>query len=65
MSKVPWIAFKVLAAGAIQPREGIQYAFDGGADFICLGMFDYQVEEDARLIQQCAAQAASRKRPWR
>ena len=63
--KVPWIAFKVLAAGAIQPRAGIQYAFDGGADFICLGMFDYQVEEDARLIQECAAQAASRKRPWR
>ena len=63
--KVPWIAFKVLAAGAIQPREGIQYAFDGGADFICLGMFDYQVEEDARLIQQCATHAASRKRPWR
>ena len=25
--KVPWIAFKVLAAGAIPPEEGFQYAF--------------------------------------
>jgi hypothetical protein len=62
--KVPWIAFKVLAAGAIRPNDGIQYAFDHGADFICLGMFDYQVEEDAQLIQKCAAQAAHRRRPW-
>ena len=62
--KVPWIAFKVLAAGAIQPKDGIQYAFDSGADFICLGMFDFQVEEDARLVRQCVARARNRKRPW-
>ena len=62
--KVPWIAFKVLAAGAIPPRDGIQYAFDTGADFICLGMFDFQVEEDARLIRECVARAKNRKRPW-
>jgi len=62
--RVPWIAFKVLAAGAIPPKEGIQYAFDSGADFICLGMFDFQVEDDARLIRQCAAKAKHRKRPW-
>ncbi len=54
---VPWIAFKVLAAGAIPAPEGIQYAFDNGADFICLGMFDFQVEEDARLIRDCVARA--------
>ncbi len=62
--KVPWIAFKVLAAGAIPPEEGIQYAFDNGADFICLGMFDFQVEQDARLVRQCVARAQNRKRPW-
>ena len=28
--KIPWIAFKVLAAGAIPPEEGIQFAFDSG-----------------------------------
>ncbi len=62
--KVPWIAFKVLAAGAIPPKDGIQYAFDSGADFICLGMFDFQVEEDARLIRESVVKAKNRKRPW-
>lgn len=62
--KVPWIAFKVLAAGAIPPEEGIQFAFDHGADFICLGMFDFQVEKDAELIRKCAERAKDRKRPW-
>ncbi len=61
---VPWIAFKVLAAGAIKPEDGIQYAFDSGADFICLGMFDFQVEDDARLIRKCVKKARKRKRPW-
>ena len=41
---VPWIAFKVLAAGAIAPADGFQYAFAGGADFLCVGMFDFQVD---------------------
>ncbi len=38
-----WIAFKGLVAGAIPPREGFAYALDSGADFICVGMFDFQV----------------------
>lgn len=62
--KVPWIAFKVLAAGAIPARRGIQYAFDSGADFICLGMFDFQVEQDAELVRQCSGRDVRRKRPW-
>ena len=62
--KIPWIAFKVLAAGAIPPEEGFQYAFESGADFICVGMFDFQVEEDAELAQGAIAQAKGRKRPW-
>jgi len=62
--KAPWIAFKVLAAGAIPPRDGFKYAFDGGADFICVGMFDFQVEADARLTQTTVAKAKGRKRPW-
>jgi hypothetical protein len=62
--KVPWIAFKVLAAGAIPAEEGIRFAFESGADFICLGMFDFQVKTDAELIRKCAAQAQDRKRPW-
>ncbi|OHB79395.1 MAG: hypothetical protein A2Z25_17740 [Planctomycetes bacterium RBG_16_55_9] len=62
--KVPWIAFKVLAAGAIGPKEGLQYAFTGGADFVCLGMFDFQVEQDAELARNAIAKAQNRKRPW-
>ena len=62
--KVPWIAFKVLAAGAIAPEDGIKYAFQSGADFICLGMFDFQVREDAELTLGAVAESEDRKRPW-
>lgn len=49
--KTPWIAFKVLAAGAIHPREGFKYAFENGADFICAGMFDFQVRENVLVAK--------------
>jgi hypothetical protein len=50
--KVPWIAFKVLAAGAIHPRDGFKYAFENGADFICAGMFDFQVRENVIITKE-------------
>jgi hypothetical protein len=62
--KVPWIAFKVLAAGAIPPKEGFKFAFDSGADVLCVGMFDFQVRRDAVLARQAIAGAQNRKRPW-
>ena len=43
---VPVMGFKVLAAGAIEPADGFNWAFKNGADFICVGMFDFQVVED-------------------
>jgi len=49
--KKPWIAYKVLAAGAIHPREGFRHAFENGADFICVGMYDFQVREDAIIAK--------------
>jgi len=63
----PWIAFKVLAAGAIHPRDGFRFAFEGGADFINVGMFDFQVREDAILARDTIATIANhrRPRPWR
>ncbi len=63
--KVPWIAFKVLAAGAIGVEEGLKYAFESGADFVCLGMFDFQVKEDAELASKAIGASKNRERPWR
>jgi len=60
----PWIAFKVMAAGAIPPKEAFQYAFSNGADFILAGMFDFQVAEDARIAAEVLAGLKSRPRPW-
>ena len=61
----PWIAFKVLAAGAIHPKVGFKYAFDNGADFICVGMYDFQVVEDVNIVVDYLKQKATRRRPWR
>jgi hypothetical protein len=67
MSKVevPWIAFKVLAAGAVHPKEGFGFAFQNGADFIAVGMLDYQVVENAGIAKSCVASHGNRARPWR
>lgn len=61
----PWIAFKVLAAGAIDPAEGIRYAFESGADFVCLGMYDFQVVEDTNIAWDIFDKGFDRTRPWR
>lgn len=62
--KQPWIAFKVLAAGAIPPQRGFRFAFEGGADFILVGMFDWQIAEDAKIVKEVLADV-KRTRPWR
>ncbi len=61
----PWIAFKVMAAGAIPPRDGFKFAFEGGADFLCVGMFDFQVREDAIIARDILSGEIKRSRPWR
>ncbi len=62
----PWIAFKVLAAGAIQPAQGFRYAFESGADFALVGMFDFQLVENANQFTSIANDPAfKRNRPWR
>lgn len=62
--KKPWIAFKVLAAGAIHPRIGFQHAFQNGADFIAVGMMDFQIAENCQLANRFIAESGSRRRPW-
>ncbi|MDI9444877.1 MAG: hypothetical protein QM844_11990, partial [Planctomycetota bacterium] len=61
----PWIAFKVLAAGALRPRDGFRYAFENGADLICVGMYDFQVVEDCNIALDVLNAKLQRDRPWR
>lgn len=61
----PWVAFKVMAAGAIPPEKAFRFAFQGGADFICGGMFDFQVAEDVAIAKKVLAEQLDRQRPWR
>ena len=60
----PWIAFKTLAAGAIGPADGFAYAFNNGADFICVGMYDFQIVEDVNIAIDTLGNV-NRVRPWR
>jgi hypothetical protein len=70
MAKVtkPWIAFKILAAGAIEPETAFPHAFVNGADFILVGMFDWQVVQDAalarRVLHIVGKPGSKRTRPW-
>jgi uncharacterized membrane protein YphA (DoxX/SURF4 family) len=62
--KEPWIAFKVLAAGAILPEVGLKYAYANGADFVCMGMYDFQIVEDVNIALEAFEKAKERSRPW-
>ncbi len=62
--KKPWVAFKVMAAGAIAPQMAFSYAYRHGADFIIAGMFDFQVETDVKIAMGSLRKLDTRKRAW-
>ena len=62
--KKPWVAYKVLAAGAVHPSDGFEYAYKNGADFVLAGMFDFQLAEDAAIAKECIAKNLQRRRLW-
>ncbi|MBA7515261.1 hypothetical protein ES705_07300 [subsurface metagenome] len=62
--KIPWIAYKILAAGAIKPEDGFKYAFENGADFICVGMFDFQIIDNANITYNTLNSDLNRERKW-
>ncbi len=63
-AKVPVMGFKVLAAGAIEPEDGFRWAFENGADFICVGMFDFQVVHDVNVTIDVLNNLTMREREW-
>jgi uncharacterized membrane protein YphA (DoxX/SURF4 family) len=60
----PWIAYKVFAAGAIKPEDGLRHAFQSGADFACIGMFDFQVVDNANIAYTLLNSDMQRERKW-
>ncbi|HLA40328.1 MAG TPA: hypothetical protein VJ417_10035 [Candidatus Glassbacteria bacterium] len=60
----PWIAYKILGAGLKEPNMGFRRAFSLGADFINVGMFDFQVHEDAATARDILTKNLERERPW-
>jgi uncharacterized membrane protein YphA (DoxX/SURF4 family) len=63
-AKVPVMGYKVLAAGAIEPKDGFTWAFENGADFICVGMFDFQIVKDVNICLDVLGNLPGRKREW-
>jgi hypothetical protein len=61
----PWIAFKVMAAGAIHPKDAFRYAYESGADFVCAGMYDFQMVEDVNIaVAALGSGLPQRQRQW-
>jgi uncharacterized membrane protein YphA (DoxX/SURF4 family) len=63
-AKIPVMGYKVLAAGAIEPEDGFRWAFGNGADFICVGMFDFQIVDNVNTTLGILNNLPERKRAW-
>ena len=61
----PVIGFKTMAAGAIHPKEAFKYAFENGVDFVCAGMYDFQLVEDVNIALDVLGEENQKARTWR
>jgi hypothetical protein len=52
------------SASSLRTDSGFRYAFSNGADFICVGMFDFQVEQNVSLVKIILPQSQNRERDW-
>jgi hypothetical protein len=48
-----------------KPGQAFPYAFNSGADFMCVGMYDFQVVDDVNLALSSLKNIKDRTRPWR
>ena len=64
--KVPWIGFKVLAAGRVSPNQAFADCFKNGCDGLLVGMYDFQVAAGANLTKKVLQEKdkLGRTRPW-
>ena len=53
-----------VAAGSVPPQEAFRYAFESGADYICAGMYDFQMVEDANIALETLVTTQQRPRRW-
>jgi len=64
--KVPWVGFKVLAAGRVSPNQAFAGCFKNGCDALLVGMYDFQVAAGANLTKKILQEKdkLGRTRPW-
>ena len=46
------------------PKEGFKYAFESGADFMAVGMYDFQIKDDVVITKNILSGHVNRERPW-
>ena len=53
------------AVSRYRPDRSFPVSYMGGADFICCGMYDYQVVEDVNIANKVFENGLpERRRPW-
>lgn len=63
-ANIPVMGYKILAAGSIDPEDGFRWAFEHGADFICVGMFDFQIVKNVNITLDIINNLTERERKW-